>query len=249
MSYTKIIQSGSLIEVFTYEKAPVTRKQRTRPLFESYWSRLAAERRNSRKRRRLGANLHRTRQRFLRIVRANLHGKAAPSLLTLTMLDIVGIAEANKRFAAFRARYFAALGREVVYVCVPEFQKRGAVHFHVLVWGLTDDEIKNEKDTRRIQGLWGWGYVDILKTDGSAKLGGYLAKYMSKAMFDDRLAGKKAYSVSRNALRPLSVATSLAVDTFNQEWGLKGSVDNRLTRQHSFGTLWLGRCDYQRYEI
>jgi len=50
----------------------------------------------------------------------------------------------------------------------------------MLLWGL-DQECEKERTERRIQNLWGWGYVDCLATDGRPNLAGYLAKYMEKA--------------------------------------------------------------------
>jgi len=115
----------------------------------------------------------------------------------------------------------------------------------MLVWGLPKYEIENERSNRKIQHLWSYGFVDCLQTDGSPKLAGYMAKYMSKAMSDTRLLGKQAFKCSRNVLRPVLFKTAEIVD-----FVLDGlPVDNSHTITREFDTKWLGRCLYKKLVI
>lgn len=231
--YTKVIQSGRLIEIFEYEKDPI-------PAIRRRKKRYANPRRRIR-------NVQSARASFFRLVRANIGTGQVPALLTLTMREILSLREGWRAFTLFAQRLRTRKKSSFSFVAVPEFQKRGAVHFHVLVWGLSHEEIARERNTRRIAELWGHGFVDIRATDGSPRLATYLAKYMFKAMYDVRLAGQKAYSGSRNLVRSVSVSNPAAVDIAKEQWGI--GVDNPPLTECEYETKWLGRCNYQVFEI
>jgi len=261
MAYIKLIQSGTLVETWEFERSPperrVSKKPRVRRVFRT-------ERRAD--------NIVRCRDSFRRLVRANLSPVEPPALLTMTIRDVGPVADAYGQYTVFGRDLRRRFGDGLKWVAVPEFQKRGAVHFHVLIWGLPpllpckisrkfyyDKTGKKhrkhtcppgrscERATRILGGLWPWGFLDIVETDGSPKLSTYLAKYMSKAMHDQRLLGKRAYSASRNVLRPVLLNTPLSVATARGVLGL-GGVDNALSKIREYDTLFLGRCIYSSYE-
>lgn len=189
-------------------------------------------------------HINRAKQNFHNKVRATLVlGK--PHLVTLTMLPIVNIKIAYALFTQFGTRMRKVFGKDIVWIAVPEFQKRDAVHFHVLMWRLPYDTEKTEPQNRRIQNLWGYGYVDVIATDGGGGLSGYLAKYMSKAMSDYRLFGKKAYSCSRNALSSVFVSSKTAVAFFREEFDL---ANRKPTKDYIYETRWLGRVRQREYD-
>jgi len=185
-------------------------------------------------------NIKRLKRDFIRLVRANVEGVGKPYFVTLTFLSIVGIESAWRCFHSYTRRLRRSCGGSFSYISVVEFQKRGSAHFHILYWGL-DETLKNERHTRQIQHLWGYGYVDTFPTDGSPKFAQYIAKYMQKAVFDKRLSGQKAYTVSRNALRPVqtSIFTSFAF--------LDELVDGPPCKVNTYDTMYLGRCQYKQY--
>lgn len=229
--YAKIIQSGDLLELYEYEKEPTPKKPNTKrsKRYKKYKS---------------DRHIARAVANFRRKVRATLQ-LGTPYLLTLTMGDIVDIGVAFKLYTQFGARLRRVYGKEIAWITVPEFQKRGAVHFHILIWNLSHEAYLTERNTRRIQNLWGYGYVDIASTDGSPKLSGYLAKYMSKAMHDDRLFGKKAYSCSRNTLRSVSINSQTAVALIKEEFSLETLPP---TTDREYDTEWLGKARRRSYE-
>jgi len=237
MAYIKVIQSGEFVEVFKYDRSPpLKRRPPDRP-----------RRKRLRNVSRRADSIVACRKQFVRLVRANLRQDNPPALLTLTMREIVDMGDAYKAFTAFGAKLRREYGGDVSYIAVPEFQKRGAVHFHMLLFGLPYEAYKSERSNRRIATLWGHGFVDIIKTNGNPRLSNYLGKYMSKAMHDSRLIGKRAYSASRNVVRPVSLRTGFQIRTAFEEWGL--TVDNEVVSQREYGTLFLGRCVYQTYVI
>jgi len=231
--YVKIIKSGHTYEIYSYEREPASLTRTGRPR--------NVPNRSKRPSKRTGLNAERTRKNFIRIVRSNFGGEELPSLLTLTMRDIVSLSVGYGCLTGFISNLRRVAGKGFRYVAVPEFQKRGAVHFHILVWGLPQILIENERGNRYLQNLWALGYVDCVPTDGSPKLAGYLAKYMSKSMSDDRIAGQKAYVCSRNTLRPVSYAghdiSALPADF----WGSQSVTISKRT----FDTKWMGRATYE----
>lgn len=244
--YRKLIQSGNLVELYEYQREPsqlgVPRASTARDRDFEQWRKTAFKRPPGEKRR---DNLHRAKQSFRRLVQANL-SKGNPWLLTLTMLDVVPYTDAMRCYTSFGQQLRRVFGTDVAWIAVAEFQKRGAVHYHALVWGLPYDVADLERSTRRIQNIWGYGYVDIVATDGSPKLATYLTKYLFKALQDDRLRGKRAYFASRNLMRPVSLNTPTAVDVACEATGIS-TGEATCVMEHTYGTEWLGRADYKAY--
>lgn len=257
--YTKIIRSGNQIEVYQYEKRRfVSKRIRGADTYRKTTSRTKARRPDS---------IRRASKAFRRIVRSNLAGDACPVLLTLTMRQKLPYPASCKLFTQFIARLRRRYGAAVRYIAVPEFQKRGAVHWHLLIWGLPagsgctgyvkrqgkytyfvetcPPEKDCERKTRSLARLWLRGFADCIETDGHAKLIGYLTKYLSKAMHDLRYGGTKAYYASRNVMRPMSVAGNSLIDYIEE----LVPVDMPPLHQREFDTEWLGRCIYKQYEI
>jgi len=246
--YIKFIQSGSMLERYEYEKEPVINAKRKRVI--ARWEPFGVRRTSSAKR---------AQSSFFRLVRANISPTRPPALLTLTMREIITLKEAWRAYQLFAQRWRRSVSG-VSYIAVSEFQRRGAVHFHVLVWGLNDDEIAGERNTRRIAKLWGHGFVDIRSSDGSPRLATYLAKYLFKAVHDPRNVGQKLYSASRNVVRSVSVKSKEAVNFFEREISGQreavtqeelGGVDNSLEclKEVVYTTKWLGKCVYKVYNL
>lgn len=235
-AYEKIVQSGDLLEVYQYEKMPFPPRIKRK-----------SKRRGERLPFKSERHIKRAVFNFRRRARANLvYGN--PHMLTLTMLEIMPISEAYEIFTQFGVRMRKEYGNSIVWIAVPEFQKRGAVHFHVLIWKLPYEIHVTERTTRTIQHLWGQGFVDIIATDGSPKLSGYLAKYMSKAMHDERLFNKKAYSCSRNALSPVSFNTKTSIALLKEEFGIDHDPYLQPVREREYPSKWLGNVRYRAYE-
>lgn len=246
MGYSKLIQSGKLVEIYDYQLDYIPRsiKSRTR---KTRCKRVASRNRRP-------DNLFRLKRYFERIVRSNLLGGKAPLFVTLTMYETVPIRLAYRSFSRFIQRLRARYGKDFRYVAVPEFQGdvdfsgywkalRGAVHFHVLFWFLPITE-QGERQKRYIQWSWRRGFVDCVQTDGSVKLAGYMSKYVFKAMYDERLGNQKAYVCSRNILRPVSVSYASAFRYLNDIVG-----DSLPDHVSNFNSAWLGNCQYRRYVL
>lgn len=153
----------------------------------------------------------RSKQTFTRLAYSNsyewpsIKGKfIKPTLLTLTFKEnIQNIKEANLEFTKFLKRLnYEITGRKtsfLKYATVIEFQKRGAIHYHVLFFNYS--YIPKERLTE----LWRQGFVDIERVKGKSikETIGYLVKYMVKGLENDKLAGQKSYFASRDLKKPI----------------------------------------------
>jgi len=231
--YLKIIQTDTEYEIYRYENPPFPKRSGTRRVVKKGLHYTP---------RRTFANTRRARKNFLRLVRANLTAEERPAFLTLTMRDIVSVDISYLCLKGFFRSLRSFLGKDFRYIAVPEFQKRGAVHFHILVWGLPQEIIKHERRNRILQNCWSLGYVDIIETDGSPKLAGYLGKYMSKSMLHDDIGFSKAYSSSRNVLRPMSFSSDTMVALPDSFW----SDGNIILTEREFEVPFMGACHYQK---
>lgn len=235
MGYKKVIISGNTVETYEYEKdLNKSTKQRKARINKGY--------KHSYTRRK--DNVRRLRKNFVRLVRSNLTGNECPLFFTFTMVAVIRIEPAYECFSNFVRRMRAKYGQEWSYIAVPEFQKRGAVHFHVLTWGLPQNLVYDERDTRAIQRLWTYGTCDVIKTDGNVKLASYFAKYMQKALFDERLLSQKSYVCSRNIVRQVSHNLGTVFDYKDVIFG-----EMILQYQKDFLTQWLGNCRYSVFDI
>jgi hypothetical protein len=209
MGYNKLIRYADVIELYEYERdiIPGIRRSTKRRSVTPHREDLDAAGEVALSERQLGKrqdNAGRASLAFRRILASNLGGSAQPLLVTLTcrenLTDLkIGYQHYRSFIKVLRNKY----GKAFKYACVPEFQKRGAVHFHALFWGLPAEVFLLERQTRTLAGLWGRGFIYLKETDGNEKLSFYLAKYMAKAFTDPRLKNQKSYVTSRNIERPI----------------------------------------------
>jgi len=241
MQYSKMVRSGNILEVYEYEKAPP----------QTLWGRQAPRKKNRskglmRSRRRRWDNVNRLRKTFIRLVRSNLGGAFPPAFVTLTFAHDVPLSDARRCLTAFGNRMGGAF-KGYKHIAVPEFQKRGTIHFHLLAWGIPKEIIYGERDYRTLQHFWTLGYVDCAPTDGSEALSGYMAKYMSKAMLDERLRDARAYLSFGDVVRPVlypGLARAFSEEIFGVELSTLAPLQSR-----SFSTEWLGEGRYTVYKL
>lgn len=143
------------------------------------------------------------------------------TFITLTFKEnITDISTANKIFNAWRTN-IKKLKPDFKYLAVPEFQKRGAVHYHILSnLGIEDKDIilKQQKKTGKAVKFddlydvkyWtkGFARVDFIKNDYK-KIYSYICKYMTKDI-DNKLFGKKRYFYSQNLDKPFETYLNLS---------------------------------------
>jgi hypothetical protein len=254
MGYNKIISYGNTLEVYEYEKDIVRLVGRTRRNDENddVYVGVAVDgedplpKRNSENEvGKRSDNARRASLAFRRLVASNLGGSALPILVTLTYRDnFTDLAAAYKHLTAFIQALRHRFGKDFLYTLVPEFQKRGAVHFHALFWGLPEELLLCERQTRTISEIWGKGFVFLKQTDGNEKLAFYLAKYFTKAFLDPRLKNQKSYVASRNIKRPLEQKGPFYMPVVLEQFG---ATEEPIV-DRTYQTKWLGQGRYRVFK-
>ena len=127
---------------------------------------------------------------------------------------------ANNEFKKFiqRLKYHYGYFK---YLAVVEFQKSGAIHYHML----SDFGYIEHSDLEKI---WENGFVwinDLLKSNNGKpvdNVGAYIVKYMDKDILDARLMGKKAYFTSKNLKKPEIIYENLSLIDCFEKYNLEG---------------------------
>jgi hypothetical protein len=231
----KVLVSGKQVEVYKYkkniwrdfkskkDKNPAQKEPEQLDMFKQY--KLKQQRRQF--------SLNRTRTEIRRLVNSNTH---LNKFLTLTFADnITDLKKANYLFNQFvkRASY-AWPGFE--YVAVPEFQKRGAVHYHLLC-------NLPYVDVKEVQAAWGQGFVKLNRIDSVNNAGAYMAKYLGKEA-DERTFGKKKFFKSQSLKTPVELLGRTAVMFFHRFLEKLAPVFEKI-----FSSEWTGEIEYSAYSI
>ncbi len=135
------------------------------------------------------------------LIRRLLHSnfKTFDKFISLTFhndnnFDISSLEACEKYKVEFLAKLKRSFKKDLKYIVVSEYQKRGAVHYHIVC-----DLPFVEKE--KIQELFPYGFLDIRAIDNIDKKTFYLTKYITKNRKDPRFVGKKAYFTSTNLVR------------------------------------------------
>jgi hypothetical protein len=133
---------------------------------------------------------------------------------TLTFKGDAGLPEANKKFHLFIKRvnfYLKTIdGRKLQYIAVPEFQKRGATHYHVIVFNFPFIDGKNIFH-KTINELWCYGFVEATKisvSNGLEPVVLYMTKYIRAQELDPRFDNKKRFFHSEDLFLPQIIKNS-----------------------------------------
>jgi hypothetical protein len=209
----KVIESGDVIEVYQYENYVLTGKDK-KSKASGGGSRAPMDEDERAKRDRMNEERasRRAKQNLRRLINANIgkYGETS-KFLTLTFKENVQDLEyANEEFNKFikRLNYKLTGSKKsfLKYVCVVEFQGRGAVHYHVIFFNMPYVPVNEVAE------VWGHGFVKLNKIDEVDNVGAYVVKYMGKDFDPDddpgsggkkrRDKGKKRYFASRGLIKP-----------------------------------------------
>ncbi len=250
----KIIRSGDVLEIYEYsegyikgytltEKEINNRKINNRTRTESN-----SDDTDSRER-----SLKRAKANLRRLINANVgqYGKEfTAKFLTLTFKDNVkDLNKANYEFTKFikRLNYhcFGTKKANLKYTCVIEFQERGAIHYHVIIYNIP--YIKASE----ISNIWGNGFIKINKIDDVDNVGAYVSEYLGQAekgqgkdVADDRLQGKKSYFSSKGLFKPIEITNKKVVEQVAAALPLEN-----LTYAAEFENEHLGNIIYKQYNL
>ena len=227
----KLVVSGKTVEIYKYTKWQLYDFECKRKIFD-----------RDKKNKRSALADHRATTTICNLVNCN---ERLNKFLTLTFAENVkDLNKANLKFKLFVKRikfkypYFQ-------YVCVVEFQKRGAVHYH-LVCNL--EYVRKKK----IEKIWGNGFVQLNRVKNVKDLGRYfvknfvhynlgqvfathsdkkklskkdLVKIKNSEKEKIQLAGRKKFFCSRGLFRPVEIKGLLDVIEFQSKNNLKQTFE------------------------
>lgn len=236
----KIIISGDYVEIYKYSRGYYVGVPQQRSIKRSVeiYHHIKKQQQEIRI-----DSLKRTKKRLKRMVNSN---KDLNKFLTLTFADnVTDLKIANNEFKKFIKRLNYKYPK-FKYVAVPEFQERGAVHYHLLcnIRYLTVSELDE------LRQMWGNGWIDLRRIDKVENVGNYMAKclsYLGKANQDNRLFGRKKFFYSINLLTPVIYDRWSDIKEFYEFW--KIWIVKKLLWKTEFDTKWLGSVSYEIYRL
>jgi len=183
----KLVISGNFLEIYDYQK----------PYWVGY-PQIRSFRENTKVVDQVALrddNVRRTRQKIRRLINCN---RNLDRFFTITFAENkTDLRSANVLFNQFVKR-LRRLYPDFQYLGVPEFQKRGAVHYHLLCNLPFIDENELTK-------IWGNGFCWLRRVDSVDNLGAYISKYLGKANFDKRYFKMRKFFYSMNLLKSVVV--------------------------------------------
>ena len=235
----KVVVSGKQVEVFKYKKyiwrdyeTKQFENENEKPQKEPKQLNAFEELEN--KKQQMKSSLNRTKTEIRRLTNAN---PQLNKFMTLTFAEnITDLKEANYIFNQFIKRISYKYG-DFEYLAVPEFQKRGAVHYHLLC-KLPFVEISE------MQAIWGQGFIKINKIDNVNNVGAYVCKYLSKDMFDERTFGKKKFFRSQSLSEPVELLGYSAMKFIEKYLSALKPVFEK-----KFESEWVGEVEYKAYSL
>lgn len=246
--YKKIIYSGDVVEIYEYDKGYLKGYENNNAdtgRKSDYKSENYEEHRKQ--------VLQRAKKNLRRLINANVgqYGKEfTAKFLTLTFKDNVkDLDKANYEFKKFiqRLNYycFGVKKNNLKYTCVVEFQKRGAIHYHVIIYNMPYVKAND------ISNVWGNGFIKINRIDDIDNVGAYVSEYLGEAekgqghdIEDDRLKGKKSYFSSRGLYKPIEITDKKIVETVAAALPIEN-----LTYTADFENEHLGNITYKQYNL
>lgn len=244
----KIVQSGDIIEIYEYSKGYLKDYENTRA---DSGRKIDYESTDYDKHRK--QVLQRAKRDLRRLVNSN-HGQYGSQFtskfLTLTFGEnVTDLDVANYEFKKFilRLNYlvFNTKKSNLKYNVVIEFQERGAIHYHIIIYNMPFIKQK------QVLELWGNGIVWINKIDDIGNVGAYVADYLGDEdkeqghnVEDSRLKGRKSYFSSRGLYKPIEFTDEKTVETVGT-----ALPSRNLTHSAQFENEHLGHISYRQYNL
>jgi hypothetical protein len=100
-------------------------------------------------------------------------------------------------FKKFILRMSVYFGDYLQYIAVPEYQKRGAVHYHIIIFNMPFTPYSV------LEKLWSYGSCNTHLLKNPFAEAKYITKYLSKTFLDTSFDGKRRYYRSRALKEPI----------------------------------------------
>ena len=181
-------------------------------------------------------NIIRTKLNCQRLAKSN--AKEWSSFITLTYANNMQDVAQSKKDLEYFVTNIKKVKKDFKYIAIPEFQKRGAIHFHLLTnLSLQDNDIiTKQKNNNKYYDVkyWNKGFTSYEDMTGDVKkIVGYISKYMTKENADERLFNFKRYTASRNLIKPVTEFISMK-DKKHREWLINYLKDTECIYNNSY---------------
>lgn len=158
-------------------------------------------------------SMNRSKNNLMDILKSNDFNFFVTLTFDKNKIDRLDDKETRKKFTQWTNNITRDL-QNLYYVAVPEYHKKGGLHFHLLIGGVIAEDL-GLKDSGKIvksgrckgQTIynvtkWSKGFSTATKILDTNAVKYYLSKYLTKGKVDPRFYGKKRFYVSRNINRP-----------------------------------------------
>lgn len=220
-STKRLVLSGGTIELYDYERPYFYNKAPDKIRHTAVVANTNAPRRED--------NLKNGQRTIRRLIACNERawGERIKFITFTFAKNIQSIKEANAYWEEFSRRARLEFG-SLKYLAVIEFQKRGAIHYHVLYFNFPyTKELKN-----RIAKLWNHGFIKIITLKDIRSIGAYVSKYLQKNLIDKRLNGKKAFFCSKGLKKPQEFRNEQAIAKFMTEHTIMTEMERTYNSTH-----------------
>lgn len=252
MAYRKVIVSGNVMEVYSYEKPPINNldfesKNDDYDALDISNTKLEFDPEDrTEKRRKQTITDARNLTRRLTLMNFGNNDKFITLTYKENMRDLNKSDDYFKNFIK-RFKYKFKL-KDFKYIAVRETQKRGAIHYHMICnWNV---ELVNEEEIRYYERLlgekvWGHGFVDIKPITHVDNVGAYIIKYMTKNLAIELFKGKKMYLCSKGLKRPVEYKG----DEAEMVISVYGLDEKKEVFTNSYESEYLGQITYKEYNM
>lgn len=202
----KMVISGKFIDIYKYDRLVVTGFNRDIDLNKKSGGKLSNQKSQS--------SIHRTKKNIKNITNSN---PQLTKFLTLTFKkNVEDINFANYEFMQFVKRMKFKYP-DFQYLAVIEFQKRGAVHYHIIC----NLPYVNKK---LIAKKWRHGFIKIKRINRINNMGGYISKYVSKDSDNMKLFNKKKFFHSKDLYMPLEIINEWQFNNYYNNFDIENRV-------------------------
>ena len=212
-THKKAILSGDIVEVMNYEE----------PVVYGYKGKCKGKVKTTNKKR--SDNINKSKMTLRRLINVNVNKFS--KFVTLTYKDnMQDVSRAKLDFKRFIQRYKRKCNISLKYVYVIEFQKRGAIHFHVVFFNMPF------LDVNKLSEIWNHGFVKVNRIKDVDNVGAYVVKYMSKDLIDSRLNGRDLYGRSRDLKSPVVITDEKKILALQHKYYRNATYSNTYVSEH-----------------
>lgn len=158
-------------------------------------------------------SMNRSKNNLIDILKSNDFNFFVTLTFDKNKIDRLDDKETRKEFAKF-VKDLRKCFINMIYVAVPEYHKKGGLHFHLLIGKVTAEELGFVDSGKVVKSgrckgqtiynvtKWQSGFSTATKILDTNAVKYYLSKYLTKGKVDPRFFGKKRFYVSQNINRP-----------------------------------------------